>query len=62
MAKNGKFIITKDPMVAMQLEDQGLVQLPNASNGQFVFLNDTEFKLNFSSIKGKFTFTDKLHF
>ena len=62
MAKKGKFIITKDPMVAQQLEDQGLVQIKNASGGHFVFLNEQDFKLNFSSIKGKYTFTDKMNF
>lgn len=62
MAKSGKFIVTKDPIVAQQLENQGLVQLDNVSGGHFVFLNEPGFKLNFSSIKGKYTFTDKMYF
>lgn len=62
MAKTGKFIITKDPNVAQQLENQGLMQLENTSSGHYVFLNEPGFKLNFSSIKGKYTFTDKMNF
>lgn len=60
--KNGKFIVTKDPIVAQQFEDQGLVQLENTSGGHFVFINEQDFKMNFSSIKGKYTFTDKMYF
>ena len=60
--KNGKFIITKDPLVAAQLEDQGLTQLKNTSGGHYVFLNEPELKMNFSTIKGKYTFTDKMNF
>lgn len=59
--KNGKFITTKDEKVAEQLENQGLVQL-NSNNGTFIFINEPGFKLNFSEIKGKYSFTDTLHF
>ena len=62
MSKNGKFILTKNEKTADELEAQGFT-LINFSNGTFVFLNDSEIRMNFSKLEKKsYTFTNNMYF
>ena len=62
MSKNGKFILTKNEKTADELENQGFT-LVNFSNGTFVFLNDSEIRMNFSKLEKKsYAFTNNMYF
>lgn len=62
MAKDGKFIITKDEATADALEAQGF-EMINFKNGVYTFINDGVVKMNFGRLeKGTYKFTNKMNF
>lgn len=62
MSKKSKFILTKNEKTADELENQGFT-LINFSNGTFVFLNDSDIRMNFSKLEKKsYTFTNNMYF